>query len=294
MNGVPTPVQAIDGVHHKFNYDNIFIRTVIAGVINILNDRVYLIYRLSDTETKTHYVPFYYSLTGDERALQDFYIQWNDCIQPKKVDGNIDVLPRGMVKMNNVNINTSSLTNYLVRGDFVKEDENNQLLTYSAKMHSIPLKMNFEIEIQADTQEDSWKIWEKDIEVFWPTVASSVRWNYVRIPFQMGFPADMPIEKLFQWSYGSVSSQNVNTNMKFTVELETYYPIFDKNTEFFKGKQITDIISSSSISRDNNGNIVFTDDKVSVQIKNSADLNKLNLANQVGLENITQNNDDEA
>lgn len=294
MNGVPTPVQAIDGVHHKFNYDNIFIRTVIAGVINILNDRVYLIYRLSDTETKTHYVPFYYSLTGDERALQDFYIQWNDCIQPKKVDGNIDVLPRGMVKMNNVNINTSSLTNYLVRGDFVKEDENNQLLTYSAKMHSIPLKMNFEIEIQADTQEDSWKIWEKVIEVFWPTVASSVRWNYVRIPFQMGFPADMPIEKLFQWSYGSVSSQNVNTNMKFTVELETYYPIFDKNTEFFKGKQITDIISSSSISRDNNGNIVFTDDKVSVQIKNSADLNKLNLANQVGLENITQNNDDEA
>jgi hypothetical protein len=294
MNGVPTPVQAIDGVHHKFNYDNIFIRTVIAGVINILNDRVYLIYRLSDTETKTHYVPFYYSLTGDERALQDFYVQWNDCIQPKKVDGNIDVLPRGMVKMNNVNINTSSLTNYLVRGDFVKEDENNQLLTYSAKMHSIPLKMNFEIEIQADTQEDSWKIWEKVIEVFWPTVASSVRWNYVRIPFQMGFPADMPIEKLFQWSFGSVTSQNVNTNMKFTVELETYYPIFDKNTQFFKGNQILDIVSSEAISRDANGNIVFTNDKITVQVKNSADLNKLNLANQVGLENITQNNDDEA
>jgi hypothetical protein len=294
MNGVPTPVQAIDGVHHKFNYDNIFIRTVIAGVINILNDRVYLIYRLSDTETKTHYVPFYYSLTGDERALQDFYIQWNDCIQPKKVDGNIDVLPRGMVKMNNVNINTSSLTNYLVRGDFVKEDENNQLLTYSAKMHSIPLKMNFEIEIQADTQEDSWKIWEKVIEVFWPTVASSVRWNYVRIPFQMGFPADMPIEKLFQWSFGSVTSQNVNTNMKFTVELETYYPIFDKNTQFFKGNQILDFVSSDAISRDVNGNIVFTNDKVTIQVKNSADLNNLNLANQVGLENITQNNDDEA
>lgn len=294
MNGVPTPVQAIDGVHHKFNYDNIFIRTVIAGVINILNDRVYLIYRLSDTETKTHYVPFYYSLTGDERALQDFYVQWNDCIQPKKVDGNIDVLPRGMVKMNNVNINTSSLTNYLVRGDFVKEDENNQLLTYSAKMHSIPLKMNFEIEIQADTQEDSWKIWEKVIEVFWPTVASSVRWNYVRIPFQMGFPADMPIEKLFQWSYGSVSSQNVNTNMKFTVELETYYPIFDKNTQFFKGNQILDFVSSEAISRDVNGNIVFTNDKVTIQVKNSADLNNLNLANQVGLENITQNNDTEA
>ena len=52
MSGTPTPVQAIDGVHHKFNYDNIFIRTVIAGVINILNDRVYLIYRLSDTDTK--------------------------------------------------------------------------------------------------------------------------------------------------------------------------------------------------------------------------------------------------
>jgi hypothetical protein len=294
MNGVPTPVQAIDGVHHKFNYDNIFIRTVIAGVINILNDRVFLTYRLSDTDTKTYYVPFYYSLTGDERSLQDFYIQWNDCIQPKKVDGNIDVLPRGMVKMNNVSINTASLTNYLVRGDFVREDENNQLLTYSAKMHSIPLKMTFEIEIQADTLEDSWKIWEKIIEVFWPTVASSVRWNYVRIPFQMGFPSDFPIEKLFQWSYGSVNSQNVNNNMKFSIDLETYFPIFDKNTEFFKGNGITEVLSSESISRDEEGNIIFSGNNVTIGIKNSTQLNNLNLANQVDLENITKNNDDEA
>ena len=233
-------------------------------------------------------------MTGDERALQDFYIQWNDCIQPKKVDGNIDVLPRGMVKMNNVNINTASLTNYLVRGDFVKEDENNQLLTYSAKMHSIPLKMTFEIEIQADTQEDSWKIWEKVVEVFWPTVAASVRWNYVRIPFQMGFPADMPIEKLFQWSYGSITSQNANTNMKFSVELETYYPIFDKNTEIFKGKSVTSFVSSDAITRDEEGNIVFISDNVTVQVKNSANLNNLNLANKISLENITQNNDEEA
>lgn len=294
MSGYATPVQAIDGVHHKFNYDNIFIRTVIAGVINILNDRVFLTYRLSDTETKTHYVPFYYSLTGDERALQDFYVQWNDCIQPKKVDGNVDVLPRGMVKMNNVSINTSTLTNYLVRGEFVKEDENNQLLTYSAKMHSIPLKMTFEVEIQSDTQEDSWKIWEKMIEVFWPTVASSVRWNYVRIPFQMGFPADMPTEKLFQWSFGSVSSQNANINMKLSIDLETYYPIFDKNTEFFKGQSINEFVSSESISRDDEGNIVFNSDTVTIGIKNSADFSKLNLANQISLENITKNNDDEA
>lgn len=294
MNGVPTPVQAIDGVHHKFNYDNIFIRTVIAGVINILNDRVFLVYRLSDTETKTHYVPFYYSLTGDERSLQDFYVQWNDCVQPKKVDGNIDVLPRGMVKMNNVTINTASLTNYLVRGDFVKEDENNELLTYSAKMHSIPLKMTFEIELQSDTLEDSWKIWEKIIEVFWPTVASSVRWNYVRIPFQMGFPADFPVEKLFQWNYGSVNSQNANNNMKFSIDLETYFPIFDKNTQFFKGNSIMEVLSSESISRDEEGNIVFTSDKVSIGIKNSTQLNNLNLANQAELENITKNNDNEA
>lgn len=294
MSGYATPVQAVDGVHHKFNYDNIFIRTVIAGVINILNEKVFLTYRLSNTETKIHYVPFYYSLTGDERALQDFYVQWNDCIQPKKVDGNIDVLPRGMVKMNNVNINTATLTNYLVRGEFVKEDENNQLLTYSARMHSIPLKMTFEVEIQSDTQEDSWKIWEKMIEVFWPTVASSVRWNYVRIPFQMGFPADMPTEKLFQWSFGSVSSQNANVIMKLSIDLETYYPIFDKNTEFFKGQSITEFVSSESITRDPEGNIVFTSDNITVEVKNSVDLNNLNLANQIGLENITQNNDDEA
>jgi hypothetical protein len=198
-----------------------------------------------------------------------------------------------MVKMSNLTINTASLTNYLVRGDFVKEDENDQLLTYSAKLHSIPIKMTFEIEIQADTQEDSWKIWEKFIEVFWPTVASSVRWNYVRIPFQIGFPADMTFEKTFQWSYGSITSQNANIIMKQSLDLETYFPIFDKNTEFFKGNQITEFVSSESISRDEEGNIVFTDDKVNVKIANSASLNQLNLANQINLDNITKNNDNE-
>lgn len=293
MSSPQTPVQAIDGVHHKFNYDNIFIRTVIAGVINILNDRLYLVYQLSDTETKTTYVPFYYSMTGDERALQDFFQQWNDCVQPKMVDGNIDRLPRGIVKMSNVSINLASMTNYLVRGDYVKESATGELMTHSAKLHSIPLRMTFEVELQFDTQEDSWKIWEKIVELLWPTIASSVRWNYVRIPFQMGFPADIAIEKLFQWSYGSVNSSNVNIIMKFNIELETYYPVFDKNTEFFKGNRIEEILSSEAIERDQDGNITFTRSGVTVST-NKADFNAIDLANKVDLENISYDFDDES
>lgn len=266
MNGIPTPVQAVEGISHKYNYDNIFIRTIIAGVINILNERVFLKYTLSDTETKIHYVPFYYSMTGDERALQDFYLNWNDCVQPKTVDGNIDVLPRGMVKMNSVSINTASLTNYHVRGDFVRENEDNQLLSYSAKLHSIPVKMAFEVEIQSDTLEDSWKIWEKIIEVFWPTVASSVRWNYVRIPFQIGFPADFPSEKLYQWSFGAINASNVNINMKFTLDLESYFPIFDKNSEMFKGKSISGFTSSDELYLDENGNTLVKPQVLEISI----------------------------
>lgn len=294
MDGVPSSVQAVEGVNHKFNYDNIFIRTIIAGVINILNDKVFITYRLSDTETKVHYVPFYYSMTGDERALQDFYLQWNDCVQPKKVDGNIDVLPRGMVKMNQLSINTASLTNYHVRGDFVRDDANNQLLTYSAKLHSIPIKMTFEIEIQSDTLEDSWKIWEKVIEVFWPTVASSVRWNYVRIPFQMGFPTDMPTEKLYSWNFSAINSSNVNIGMKFSIDLETYFPIFDKNSEMFKGNAINEILSSSAITRDDDGNVTFVENDVTIVV-NKKDYNKLiNNFNSDDRDNITTNNDIES
>lgn len=294
MNGVPTSVQAVEGVGHKYNYDNIFIRTIIAGVINILNDRIFLTYQLSDTETKIHFVPFYYSMTGDERTLQDFYLQWNDCVQPKKVDGNIDVLPRGMVKMNSIDINTASLTNYHVRGDFVKENDQNQLLTYSAKLHSIPIKMSFEVEIQSDTLEDSWKIWEKIVEVFWPTVASSVRWNYVRIPFQMGFPTTLPSEKLYQWDLGAINSSNVNINLKFAIDLETYFPIFDKNSQFFKGNGIQDILSSSAVSRDEDGNIIFTETGVSIKVDKKDYNDLVNGYNSDDRENLTQNNDVES
>ncbi len=293
MSSPQTPLQAVEGIHHKFNYDNIFIRTVIAGVINILNNRLFITYQLSNTETKTTYIPFYYSLTGDERTLQDFYQQWNDCVQPKMVDGNIDSLPRGIIKLSGVSINTASMTNYLVRGDYVKESSDGQLLTHSARLHSIPIRMTFDVELQFDTQEDSWKLWEKILELLWPTIASSVRWNYVRIPFQMGFPADIAIEKLFQWSFGSVNSTNVNTLMKFSIELETYYPVFDKNTEFFKGNRIEEFLSSEAIERDDDGNIIFTRDHVTISV-NKSDFNSIDLANRVDLDNISYDSDDES
>lgn len=294
MSSPQPPVQAIEGVHHKYNYDNIFIRAIIAGVINILNDRLYLEYQLSDTEKKTAYVPFYYSMTGDERALQDFYQQWNDCIQPKMVDGNIDVLPRGIIKMNSVTVNAQAMTNYLVRGQYVKESTEGELLTYSAKLHSIPLRMSFDVELQFDTQEDSWKLWEKVMELLNPTIASSVRWNYVRIPFQMGFPADnISLNKLFEWSFGSVNSSNVNNSMKFPIELETYYPVFDKKTEMFAGNRIEEFLSSDAISTDQDGNIIFTKEGITIST-NKDDFNKIDIANRVDRENISQDSDEEA
>ena len=80
-----------------------------------------------------------------------------------------------------------------------------------------------------------------------------------------------------------------NHNIELTID-KPYYDLDDILQIINK----TEYLVNEPITRDEEGNIVFISDNVTVQVKNSANLNNLNLANKISLENITQNNDEEA
>ena len=82
--------------------------------------------------------------------------------------------------------------------------------------------------------------------------------------------------------------------MKFSIDLETYFPIFDKNSQFFKGNSIQDILSSSAVSRDENGDIIFTESGVSIKVDKKDYNDLVNSYNSDDSENLTQNNDAES
>jgi hypothetical protein len=219
---------------HKYNTDNVHTRAVIVGMVNLLNQKVQYQNILSDTDVDEIVVPFYYNFGGDERFLQDYFLEWNDCVTPKMADGNYDPIPRGIVTLTGNSINTSTLTNRFVRGTYVKEI-NGELLTFNAYLNAIPLTMSFEVEITTDTSLDAFKIQQSILETFYKTQVFSVNFRGFRVPCQVGFSEDYNIEKTFEFSYG----EEQKVTFKASLEVETYYPVIDPKTERFNGNRMS-------------------------------------------------------
>jgi hypothetical protein len=210
---------------HKHNTDNVHARAVIVGLVNLLNSRIQFENVLSDSDVDTVTVPFFYSMTGDERFLQDFFLEWNDCVHPKIADGNYDVIPRGIVTLTSNTINPSMMTHRFVRGTYTKEVEG-QLQTFNSFINPIPLSMNFDVAIETDTNLDAFKIQQTIIETFYKTQVYSVGFKGFRVPCQVGFPEDYALEKTFEFTYQT----DAKIIIKFTLAVETYLPVTDPTT----------------------------------------------------------------
>jgi hypothetical protein len=211
------------GFNGRKNTDDIHIRSIIVGLINMLNNQIFYENVIDDTHSDIVEVPFFYSTTGDERFLQDYFLQWNDCIYPKKVDGNSDPIPRGVLKIGDISIDTAGLTQRWIRGEFSRII-NGTTETFSAYINSLPLKIEFEVEIKFDTLNECFKTFQAILETFYRVRIFNVEFKGMMIPCQVSFPESMPVEKSFEFSYPSEKE----ISMKFSLDIESYYPVIDE------------------------------------------------------------------
>lgn len=223
---------------HKYNTDDVHIRAVIVGLVNLLNNRIVYKNILSDTESDDITVPFFYSMTGDERFLQDYFMEWNDCLHPKVVEGNYDIIPRGIVNLESSSINTSAMTHRFVRGTYVKE-VSGELQTFSAYLNSIPLTMSFKVSVETDTTLDAFKIYQSIIEVFYKTQVYSIMFKGFRVPCQVGFPEDFGFENEIEFSYQSDKKIKID----FDINLETYLPVTDDTSVRKNSNRMDNVIN---------------------------------------------------
>ena len=211
---------------HKYNTDNVHTRAVIVGLVNLLNSKIFYENVLSDTNIESVTVPFLPNMGGDERFMQDFFTHWNDCLHPRMADGNYDVIPRGTVILDGNTINTNMMTHRFVRGNYVKEVAG-ELQRFNAFLNSIPLTLDFTIEVETDKLLDAFKIQQSILETFYKVQVFSVNFKGFRVPCQAGFSDDLGVEKTFEFSYQSEDK----IKFKFSISLETYYPVTDRTTE---------------------------------------------------------------
>jgi hypothetical protein len=223
----------------KFNTDDVFFRGVILGLLSKLNETITYIQIGSDQQKKIVYIPFFYSMVGDEPFLQDFYLSYEDCDgNPAFAEGNYDVVPRGVIEMGSISIATSSSTTKFVRGSYVKDIEKEsgtEMKTYSSYINPVPLGIQINAKIKADTTLDAFKIQQGVIEILYKRFVYYFDYKGFRIPVQVSLSDSLPDKQPnnFQMSYGSQRGEGVT--LSFTMDLETYLPQLDLTTERFRG-----------------------------------------------------------
>jgi hypothetical protein len=196
----------MSGFLEKYNIDEVFLRGIIVGLLRSLNEKVTYTQINEQQEILEVYIPFFYSMSGDESFLQDFYLDYLDCDGNSPfAEGNYDIIPRGVVTLTGVNIDTASITNGFVRATYNIETVEGQMKAFSAYTSSIPLIMSFDIKLRADTLLDTFKIFQSVIQTFYKVYSFNVEFGGMRVPVQVGFPEQYQNDKQLEFSY--LSSQ---------------------------------------------------------------------------------------
>lgn len=211
---------------NKFNNEDILSRAVIAGLLNVLNNTIEYEQKWSNHDIEKVNVPWFYNQSGDERFMQDFYTHYADCEFPKPVDGNMDMIPRGVITYTGSIIDSQRITNRFVQGKYVKE-VNGQLESFVSFLYSIPLTIMFDCELWVDTQISAMKIEQAIREYFYKTITYYVYYKGLRVGCTSGFSEDITIDKKIAHSF----EPDKQIKMTFTIEVETYQPVFDPTTE---------------------------------------------------------------
>lgn len=213
-------------INNKYNNEDILIRAIIAGVLNVLNNKIVYEQVWDNRDIENIEVPWFYNQSGDERYMQDFYTHYKDCFNPRYIDGNFDVVPRGTITYTGSSIDNSRITSRFVQGQYNKV-LNGQLETYYSNLFNIPLNIDFECDVIVDTQVTALKIEQILREEFFKTVTFYVYYKGLRIPCQAGFPEDVVIDKPIEYSFDNERKYT----LKFKLQTECYQPVFDKTTE---------------------------------------------------------------
>lgn len=223
----------MSGFLEKYNTDEVFLRGLITSLLRSFNEKLKYQQINDQQQVLEVFVPFFYSLTGDEPFLQDFFIHYRNCETDKPIaEGNYDVIPRGVVSLQSTEINTQSLGNKYVRTSYAIETVKGEMKTFSAYTNSVPLNLNFDITIKVDTLLDAFKIYQAVVTTFYKTYPFSFEFDGYRIPAQVGFPESYDMTKQLEFTYNN-NPQLID--FKFSVAVETYFPERDLTTERFRG-----------------------------------------------------------
>lgn len=206
--------------NQEYNKDSTILRYVIVATLAELRDKVFYYNRVNEDTLQRINVPFYYSVTGNERFLMDNFVY--DAISEDKAIGDYEVVPRGVLQLSSLSIDSGSQTNKFVRGEFVREAEG-LLRRFSLDTNFLPLNMTFGVTVVCSNNLEMLKVTESILSKLYKTTTYSVDLGMFRVQASMAVPEDFNQDKLFEFALNDKKEFNVT----FDIEVKSFVPVFE-------------------------------------------------------------------
>lgn len=206
-------------IGERFNFEDVFFRDLTVCVLDTLEGQIKWINRFSSGDRFVQ-VPFYYSLTGDERFLLDSFS--DDIVSENRfVELNTDIIPRGHLTMTGFNIKADEFANPNVWLRMVVENEV-EIRKVLSKVRAVPITVNYDLEILLSSEIDTFKCSQAILNTLWIYRFMYFEHNFMNIDAVILMPDTNTITMARE---KNMSSDN-NITLKATFTVETYYPAF--------------------------------------------------------------------
>ena len=207
-------------INDLMNYDSVYFRDITLTFIKNFKQKIWWFNRFSD-KTVLVTVPFYYSMTGDERFLMDAFV---DDVVDKRVELNTDVIPRGHVTLTNVTPNFSELANphTWMKSTIETESETYRIIS---KVVAMPITLTYDVEILVESEIDAFKCLAKVINTMQIYKFFDFEYKGVFIEAMLKMPEGQDITMPREQNLSNDSKRSI----KYTIEVKSHYPIFDLN-----------------------------------------------------------------
>lgn len=210
-------------IDKEFDYTDQFFRMATIALAKTLSKKIRWINKftpLNDDETgfKRVTVPFYTSLTGDERFVLDAFV---DDIADKRVTVNTDQYQRGQITFIGFNTLSDEFANpnqYIAK----KQNVNKVLKNVISKVKAIPIVINYELEIQLATSNEIDKASQKILNLLFNYYYFNIDYYGIKIDANFNLPDDKQIEIPREITFDSDRKKTI----KFSLEIRTYFPVF--------------------------------------------------------------------
>jgi hypothetical protein len=206
-------------IDDEYNYDDNFVRMVTIGLCKVLATKIRWINRWSDGKKIRVLIPFYTAFAGQERFMLDAFV---DDTVSTRVELNTDQKQRGIVVFKGGSQRDDEFANpnqYLSKETKI----NDQLMSIVSRTKAVPISLNYEISITLDNEWEADTCYNKILDTLFNYRFFYVEYFGMKIDAFFKLPSESGIEIPREIN---LASDNKIT-IKFTLEVRTYYPVFD-------------------------------------------------------------------